>query len=120
SYATYRAAVGGRVPLAQFPSPRPAHARSFRDWSRGFRGLGADACVAVKGTLHMGNLAMDLAARRRHRRYVAVEQLEPTPLPPRARPPLPRRARPRPGAVVVPPADPRLRPVAGPARGRRL
>ncbi len=52
-------------------------------WYRYFRSLRCDVCLFEKGTLHVGSLALDVAARLAFRAFVVIQQLEPPVLGPR-------------------------------------
>ena len=46
-------------------------------WYRYFRSLRCDVCIFEKGTLHVGSLALDVAARLAFKAFVVIQQLEP-------------------------------------------
>lgn len=59
----------------------PAEQVSFRRWMRILRSLHCDAAVFAKGQVHLGSVALDLAARLCFRRYIAIEHVSPPALP---------------------------------------
>jgi len=81
AHSMYRSVLNGSVKLVALRSAKPVSKRSLMDWLAAFRGCPADACVYEKGTLHAGNLSLDMAARMHFRRYITIEQLEPPRLP---------------------------------------
>ena len=52
-------------------------------WYRALRSLHCDVLVFEKGSVTMGSVALDLAARASARRYITIEQVDPPPKPPR-------------------------------------
>jgi glycosyltransferase involved in cell wall biosynthesis len=75
----------GRLPagvvLVEIPEPA---SRALWSWLRALRTIRADAAVLEKGTIWTGGLGLDWALRLRYGAYVAIQQLEPPPLPPKA------------------------------------
>ena len=73
--------IGGRVEMTTVPSD-PKRPAGVRQWRARLRDIVADGAILEKGTLHTANLALDLALRWRFgRRFIAIQQLEPPPLP---------------------------------------
>lgn len=65
--------------------PHPVRRLGVRDWHRKLQGLRADVGVFVNGGTFPGALAMNLAARWRFRRLLAIHQITLRPLPPLTR-----------------------------------
>ncbi|HEU4588623.1 MAG TPA: glycosyltransferase [Gemmatimonadales bacterium] len=59
----------------------PPEQVSFRRWVRILRGLDCEAAVFAKGQVHLGSVALDLAARLCFRRFIAIEHVSPPVLP---------------------------------------
>jgi glycosyltransferase involved in cell wall biosynthesis len=76
----FRNALPAEVPVLHVAPPKR---RTVWGWQRALRHVDADAALLEKGTLFMGGFALDCALRLKYARFVAYQQLEPPPLPPR-------------------------------------
>lgn len=74
--------AGVRFAVQTLPLPRPAAQLGWREWAGLLRRVNGDVCVLVRWGLEVGSLRMDLAARHRFGRYIAIEHSS-AELPPR-------------------------------------
>lgn len=76
--------VQERVALDVARSVKSVQKRSLADWWSAFRPWSKASCIYGKGTLHSGNLALEVVARTVFSRFVTIEHLEPMALPPKS------------------------------------
>jgi glycosyltransferase involved in cell wall biosynthesis len=81
TYSLYSERSSGSVDLAALFMPKEWWRMNFIDWLRLLRHQSWNACVFIKGSLHVGGWALDLVLRLLFANYLTLEQLNAEPLP---------------------------------------